>query len=93
MIGDAFDLGEALAPDERPSAIIKRNIAVTTSGVCDAVPLTATIKALGEDNVMFSVDYPYEDPQVAADFIEAAPIGEDVRAKICHRNAEILLRL
>lgn len=88
-----FDLGEKLAPDDLPSAIIKRNITVTTSGVCDPGALIATLQALGDDNVMFSVDYPYEDPQVASDFIESAPISEDVRAKICHGNAERLLRL
>ena len=88
-----FDLAEKLAPDALPSAIIKRNIAITTSGVCDAGALLAAIQALGDDNVMFSVDYPYEDPQVAADFIESAPIGEDVRAKVCYRNAERLLHL
>lgn len=88
-----FDLGEKLAPDALPSAIIKRNIAITTSGVCDAGALLAAIQALGDGNVMFSVDYPYEDPQVAAEFIESAPIGEDVRAKVCYGNAERLLHL
>ena len=88
-----FDLGEKLAPDALPSTIIKRNIAITTSGVCDAGPLVAAIQALGEDNVMFSVDYPYEDAQIASDFIESAPIGEKARAKVCHGNAERLLRL
>jgi 2,3-dihydroxybenzoate decarboxylase len=88
-----FDLGDKLAPDALPSAIIKRNIAITTSGVCDAGALLAAIQALGDDNVMFSVDYPYEDPQLAADFIESAPIGEDVRAKVCYGNAERLLHL
>jgi 2,3-dihydroxybenzoate decarboxylase len=88
-----FDLGYKLAPDALPSAIIKRNIAITTSGVCDEGVLLAAIQALGDDNVMFSVDYPYEDPQGAADFIEAAPIAEDVRTKVCYGNAERLLRL
>ncbi|QFR34947.1 amidohydrolase family protein [Ancylobacter sp. TS-1] len=88
-----FDLGETLAPDARPSAIIRRNIAVTTSGVCDAAPLVAALQALGDDNVMFSVDYPYEDPEVASRFIETAPISEETRAKVCHGNAERLLRL
>ncbi len=89
----AFDLGEKLAPDALPSTIIKRNIAITTSGVCDAGPLVEAVRALGEDSVMFSVDYPYEDPQIASDFIESAPISEEVRAKVCHGNAERLLRL
>ena len=88
-----FDLGDKLAPEALPSAIIKRNIAITTSGVCDAGALLAAIQALGDDNVMFSVDYPYEDPQVAADFIESSPIGEEVRAKVCYGNAERLLHL
>jgi 2,3-dihydroxybenzoate decarboxylase len=42
---------------------------------------------------MFSVDYPYEDTQIAAAFIESAPISEVVRAKVCHGNAERLLQL
>jgi predicted TIM-barrel fold metal-dependent hydrolase len=62
-------------------------------GRCDPGPLAEAIGALGEDNVMFSVDYPYEDSQIAADFIEAAPISEAVRAKVCHGNAQRVLRL
>jgi 2,3-dihydroxybenzoate decarboxylase len=88
-----MELGEDLAPDALPSAIIKRNFAITTSGVCATQPLLLALEALGEDRVMFSVDYPYEDTQTAADFIEAAPISDAVRAKICHSNAERMLRL
>lgn len=88
-----FDLGETLPPEALPSAIIRRSIKVTTSGVCDPGALAATIQALGEDNVMFSVDYPYEDPDIAAGFIDTAPLSEEVRAKVCHGNAERLLGL
>jgi 2,3-dihydroxybenzoate decarboxylase len=42
---------------------------------------------------MFSVDYPYEDSQVAAEFIDSAPVSNEVRAGICHGNAKRLLRL
>jgi 2,3-dihydroxybenzoate decarboxylase len=45
--------------------------------------------AFGEDSVMFSVDYPYEDRQTAAAFIESAP----PRAEVCHGNAHRLLGL
>ena len=76
-----------------PSAIIKRNFVITTSGVCDPGALADAIGAFGEDSVMFSVDYPYEDTQTAATFIEAAPISEEVRAKVCYGNAERILRL
>ena len=56
------------APDELPSAIIKRHIWITTTGVCDPVAMTAAMANLGEDRVMFSVDYPYESSKVAGEF-------------------------
>lgn len=88
-----LELGKELAPDALPSAIIKRHFVITTSGVCDPNSLADAIAALGEDSVMFSVDYPYEDSQTAAAFIESAPISEAVRAKVCRGNAERILRL
>ena len=42
---------------------------------------------------LFSIDYPYESTEVAAEFIENAPISEVDREKICHGNAERVLRL
>jgi 2,3-dihydroxybenzoate decarboxylase len=85
--------GQIGKPDWLPSETIKQNIVITTAGVCDNGPLLASIAALGEDNVLFSVDYPYEDTATAAAFIEAAPVSEAVREKLCWRNAERLLGL
>ena len=76
-----------------PSHYIKNNIHVTTSGVCSTEPLACAVAALGSDNVMFSVDYPFERTDLAAQFISSTPLDERVRAKICHGNAERLLRL
>lgn len=76
-----------------PSAYIRDNILVTTSGVCSAEPLLCTLAALGEDNIMFSADYPFERTSEAAEFIDAAPVSEAVRAKICSGNAARALRL
>lgn len=86
-------LGETLPTDELPSTIIKRHFAVTTSGVCDPGALADAIGAMGEDRVMFSVDYPYEDTAIAARFIETAPLSSQARDKICHGNAERILKL
>lgn len=86
-------LGAELPADQRPSALIRRHIAITTSGVCDPSALTQALAALGEDRVMFSVDYPYEDTATAAAFIEAAPLSEEVRAKVCAGNAARILKL
>lgn len=76
-----------------PSGFIRRNIAVTTSGQCAIEPLSCALSAMGEDNVLFSVDYPFEDTQTASTWIDGAAISEAVRAKICHANATKLLRL
>lgn len=74
-----------------PSSYFKRNIAVTTSGVCANAPLLCALSALGEDRVMFSIDYPFEQSAAAGHFMDAAPVGPDIRAKIEHANAERLL--
>lgn len=57
-----LDSRAALIADKRPlklkpSDYLKRNLFVTTSGQCDDVPLIAALSSLGEDHVMFSVDY------------------------------------
>lgn len=76
-----------------PSQIIREHFMITTSGVCANGPLLCSLEELGEDKVMFSVDYPYEDTQAAFDFIERAPISEAVRQKICYDNAARLLKI
>jgi len=45
------------------------------------------------DRVLFSVDYPLEDSDEAARFIETAPLSEIEREAVCFRNAERMLRL
>jgi 2,3-dihydroxybenzoate decarboxylase len=77
----------------RPSEYIRDNIVVTTSGMCAAEPLTCAIGALGSDHVMFAADYPFESAEEAAEFIDHAPIADEVRADICFNNAVKLLRL
>ena len=76
-----------------PSDYIRDNIAVTTSGVASADPLRCALSALGEDRVMFSVDYPFEDTAPSADWIDTVPLDPAVRRKVAHQNAERLLRL
>src|SRR5260370_39417030 len=77
----------------KPSEYIRDNIVVTTSGMCAVDPLICTISALGSDRVMFAADYPFESAEEAAEFIDGAPLADDVRADICFNNAARLLRL
>lgn len=77
----------------KPSEYIGTNIVITTSGVCSPAALMGAIAEMGPEAVMFSVDYPYEATDVAADFIEQAPMDEKTRALVCHGNAERLFKL
>jgi 2,3-dihydroxybenzoate decarboxylase len=76
-----------------PSAYIVRNIAVTTAGAFSPEPLRCTIDAMGLDRVLFSIDYPLEDSNEGARFIETAPLSDTEREAVCFRNAERILRL
>jgi 2,3-dihydroxybenzoate decarboxylase len=55
-----------------PSFYIRRNIAVTTSGMCSDDSLRCSLDAMGVENVMFSIDYPFEKTEIATRFIETA---------------------
>ncbi len=76
-----------------PSEYVKRNMAITTSGQFASEPLACAISTLGADRILFSVDYPFERTEEAAQFIEAAPISEGDKKKICLLNAQRLLGL
>jgi 2,3-dihydroxybenzoate decarboxylase len=77
----------------RPSEYLRHNLYITTSGVCSAAPLLCSLLALGSDHILFGTDYPFEEMDVATEFLRTAPISEADRAKIAHGNAERLLRL
>ncbi len=86
-----YPCGVTLA--RKPTEYIGSNILITTSGVCSHAALTGAIGEMGADAVMFSVDYPYESTQIAAEFIETAPLDEQTRAKVCYENAKKLFKL
>lgn len=76
-----------------PSFYIRRNIAVTTSGMCSDAALRCCLEALGAENVMFSIDYPFEKTDLAAHFIETARISEAERKQVASANATRILHL
>jgi predicted TIM-barrel fold metal-dependent hydrolase len=71
-----------------PSEYLRQNFAVTTSGMEDPEVLMLCINKLGEENVMFAIDYPYEDSMHAMDFLNFAPLTPRQRALFSHQNAE-----
>jgi uncharacterized protein len=70
-----------------------RNFHLTTSGIFSNPPLRCAIDTFGADKILFSVDHPFSDGAEARRFIDQAPISDEERAKITHRNAERLLGL
>jgi 2,3-dihydroxybenzoate decarboxylase len=76
-----------------PSAYFRRNVLITTTGVLSHSALVAAIDALGVDNVMFSVDYPYESTADAVAFLDTAPLPEEDLDLVAHGNADRILRL
>jgi 2,3-dihydroxybenzoate decarboxylase len=72
----------------RPSEYVLDNMVITTSGVCSHAALLGAVLAVGVDNVMFAVDYPYESTAQAVDFLTSAPLSDQDLRKIAHGNAE-----
>lgn len=77
---------------EFPSQYIKENMMVTTSGNFSDAALLCALLTLGAERILFSIDYPYQSIKDGAEFIEAAPISDADKEKICYKNAEQLLK-
>jgi 5-carboxyvanillate decarboxylase len=76
-----------------PSEYFKRNFMITTSGMNWHPALRFCIEAVGADNIMWAIDYPYQLTAGAVEFMNAAPIADDDKQKIFHRNAERVFRI
>jgi predicted TIM-barrel fold metal-dependent hydrolase len=77
----------------QPSDYFKRNFAITTSGVNWTPALQLCIDVLGADNVMWAVDYPYQETEEATRWLVNAPIADADKEKIFHGNAERIFNI
>ena len=69
------------------------NFWITTSAFFRDELLRLVLSVMGEDRVMFAVDYPFVSNQVGADWFRAVDLPRTVKEKIAHKNAERLLRI
>jgi 5-carboxyvanillate decarboxylase len=76
-----------------PAEYFRRNFLITTSGVNWVPALKFCIEVLGADNIMWAVDYPYQETVEATTWLDEAPISDADKAKIFHRNAERVFKL
>lgn len=80
-------------PKRKPSEVFKENFYVTTSGMFNSQAFLQVYLTLGADRILFAVDYPYGSNEEGAAFIEVLPICDGDKEKICHSNAEQLLKM
>ena len=74
-------------------ARLTENLVVTCSGNFSGPAFLCTVMALGVDNVLFSVDWPYESNVAAVEFLKRQPLDPHQMEKVAHGNAERILRL
>jgi 2,3-dihydroxybenzoate decarboxylase len=77
----------------RFSDYLRRNFHITISGNYSPAALACCLAEMGEDRVLFAVDWPYSSNRDAAAFIENASIPDQTRGRILGGNARRLLRL
>jgi predicted TIM-barrel fold metal-dependent hydrolase len=76
-----------------PAQYLTENLVVTCSGNFSAPAFLCTVAVLGVDNVLFSVDWPYESNIGAVEFLRRQPLAPEDLEKVAHLNAERILRL
>jgi len=77
----------------KPSDTIIQQVWITTSGIFNQPPFIAALQTFGIDRIMFSVDYPFAPDARGRDFLNEVALAPADMAKLCHGNADALLRL
>ncbi|KAL3455563.1 amidohydrolase 2 [Aspergillus heterothallicus] len=72
---------------------LRSNFYATLAGVRCETAFRATLQEMGADRVMFSVDYPFESNEEAADWFEELELGDELKNRVGWGNAERLLGL
>jgi predicted TIM-barrel fold metal-dependent hydrolase len=76
-----------------PLEYIRDNLLVTTSGNWYEPAFVCTLLAIGADNILFAIDWPYESNKVGIEWLEKISVSDADREKIAHLNAEHILRI
>jgi predicted TIM-barrel fold metal-dependent hydrolase len=76
-----------------PRDCFRENLVITTSGAFSAPAFRCALDIMGEDNILLSVDWPYESNTVGTRFFNALDLPDGLREKLAWRNAARVLRL
>lgn len=77
----------------RLSYYFANNFHVTTSGHFHTKPFIEAIEQIGSDRVLFSIDYPYEQMDVAGRWFDDMRLDEALKLRIGRENANRLFKL
>ncbi|WP_305096690.1 amidohydrolase family protein [Croceibacterium aestuarii] len=77
----------------KPSEVFLRNFAVTTSGFVHAPTLAYAVEVLGAENVLWAIDYPYEEMEPTVRFMDEVQLPGAVKRAIYGGNAAHLFKL
>ncbi len=77
----------------RPSDYLKENFHITTSGMPWAPAINFVQQVIGEDRVLYAMDYPYQYVPQEVILSDETPMSEAVRVKFFQTNAERLFKL
>lgn len=75
------------------SEYVREHMIVTTSGNFSVPAFKCTAEVMGLDNVLFSIDWPFESNEDGMDFLHKLPLNDTDMHKVAHGNAERVLKL
>lgn len=75
------------------SYYLQNNMYVTPSGVWTSECLEFCVKRLGVERIMFSINYPFANPEGQEKILEHPMLTQEQRELIAHGNAERLLKI
>jgi 5-carboxyvanillate decarboxylase len=78
---------------KKPSDYLKENIWVTTSGMQWAPAIKFCLEVLGEDRVMYAMDYPYQFVPEEVKVTDELDVSEAVRKKLYQTTVEQVFNL
>jgi predicted TIM-barrel fold metal-dependent hydrolase len=76
-----------------PRQYLTENLVITCSGNFSTGAFLCAVMEMGIDNVLFSVDWPYESNKIGVEFLKNLPLAPADKEKFAHGNAERVLKL
>jgi uncharacterized protein len=90
---DEVSVADVTHLKRKPSRTIIDQVWITTSGIFSQPPFIAALQTFGIDRIMFSVDYPFAPDAEGRRFLDEVALAPADMAKLCHGNADALLKL